>query len=304
MLRHLSLIIAFLTLPLIAQESLFREVPRATHPKDKTEIQVDALFSMPAPTGYLPVRVTVMNQRKSDGQITINTASSSGSGGDDSRVTSEFTFGSGEGTTSTHDLLVPLTTILSYGGYGSGSTVSVTMNGSFGRNDGSLQSNYADDASAVMMSEKLHTPNASTLDAELNKSRSGYSSPTFAGRFDPLRMPEDWRAYSGYDAFLMTDDDWNKVGAGARNAILQWCRVGGELVVFRLNSSTSYTSLGIDSTDEAFGYGTIRLESITPSLALDAPKLVNRFLKAPALPPQNKSIRNDYWGNLDECWGK
>ena len=68
MLRHLSLIAAFLTLPLLAQETLFREVPGKMHPKDNTEIQVDALFSMPPPTGYLPVRVTVVNQRKSDGE--------------------------------------------------------------------------------------------------------------------------------------------------------------------------------------------------------------------------------------------
>ena len=296
MLRHLFLIAAFLTLPLLAQETLFREVPGKTHPKDNTEIQVEALFSMPPPTGYLPVRVTVVNQRKSDGEIKISAASSSGSSGDDSRVTSEFSFISEAESTSTHDLIVPLTTVLSYGGYGSGSNVNVTMSGSFGRNDGSLQSNYSDDASAVMMSEKLHTPNASLLDAELNKGGRGYGSPTFAGRFDPLRMPEDWRAYSGYDAFLMTDDDWNKIGAGAKNAILQWCRLGGELVIYRLYSSATYTSLGIDTENESFGFGKVRLEHIQSTLSLNATEVVGKYLKRPSLPPQNQSIRGDYSG--------
>ena len=306
MLRYLSLIAAFLTLPLIAQESLFREVPRATFPKDKTEVQVDALFSMPSPTGYLPVRITVVNQRKSDGDLKISTESRSGSGGDDSSISSEFSVSSGNGTTSTHDLIVPLTTVLNHGGYGNGSTISVSMNGSFGRNSGNLQSNYADDASAVMMSEKLHTPNASILDAELNKLSGGYSSPTFAGRFDPTRMPEDWRAYSGYDAFLMTDDDWNKVAAGARNAILQWCRLGGELVIHRLNSSTTFSSLGIPQAGNGFGFGTIRLESVPASLALDASAIVSRFQKKPLLPPLNKSIRDNYSGSwpLHDSFGK
>jgi hypothetical protein len=297
MLRYLSLIAALLTLPLIAQENLFREVPKATHPKDQTEIEVDALFSMPPPTGYLPVRVTVVNQRKSDGEITITSTSSSHSGSDDSQISSEVSLNSAEGSTNTYDLIIPVTTILNYGGYSRGSYVNINMSGSFGRNQGGIQSNYADDASAVMMSEKLHTPNASKLDAELNKSGSRYGSPTFAGRFDPMKMPEDWRPYSGYDVFLMTDDDWNQVGAGARNAILQWCRLGGELVIYRLNDSTSYSSLGIDTQDSSFGYGNIRLDTIDSSLALDAPSLVNRFTKKPTLPPLNTSIRKDYSGS-------
>ncbi|MFC7336299.1 hypothetical protein ACFQY0_03850 [Haloferula chungangensis] len=293
---YLPLIIAFFTLPLIAQEPLCSVNPRPTHPTDKTEIKVDALFSIAAPTGYLPVRITAVNQQKSGGQITVNTSSTSGPQDDDSRVTSEFSFPVAEESVSTHDLLVPLTTVLGDGRLSSGSTVELVIGGSFGRNEGNLHSNFGDEAAAVMMSEKLHTPNASILDAELNRRHSGSSRPTFAGRFDPLRMPEDWRAYSGYDAFLMTDDDWNKLGAGARNAILQWCRLGGELVIYRLNSSSNYASLGIDSDGDSFGYGTIRLESIRATLALDAPKLVNHFLKAPTIPPQNKSIRNDYSG--------
>ncbi|MEP4079486.1 hypothetical protein [Haloferula sp.] len=306
MLRYLSLITALLATPLAAQEPLFRVSPRQTHPKDKTEIEFNALFSMPAPTGYLPVRVTVVNQRKSDGEFSVDTISKSGSGGDDSEISSEFSLSSVAGTTSTYDLMVPLTTVLNHGSYGSGSSTSVTMNGSFGRESGSLQSNYADDASAVMMSEKLHTPNASTLDAELNKRSSSYSSPTFAGKFNPLEMPEDWRAYSGYDAFLMTDDDWNQVGAGARNAIFQWCRLGGELLIYRLNSSTTYSSLGIDSDQGNFGYGIIRLLSIETSLALDAPKLVDRFRKKTFLPTQSESIRDDFSASwpLHESFGR
>jgi hypothetical protein len=298
MLRYLSLIAALLTLPLLAQDNLFRDVPQPTHPKDKTEIQVDALFSTPSPTGYLPVRVTIVNQRLSDGEIRIQTSSSGGSGNQDSQMNSEFTLSSPEGSVNTYDLIVPLTTVLNHGRFSAGSSVNVTMSGSFGTKSGGLQSNYADDASAVMMSEKLHTPNASILDSQLNKSGSRYRSSTFAGRFDPARLPEDWRPYSGYDAFLMTDDDWNEIGPGAKNAILQWCRLGGELVIYRIQPSTTYSSLGIDTTDESFGYGTIRLENITSSLAIDAPKaLVDQFSKRPTLPALNKSIRNDYSGS-------
>ncbi|MGB6223323.1 hypothetical protein [Haloferula sp.] len=294
MFRLLLLIAAVGTLTLTAQENLFRQVPTATHPKDKTEVQVDALFSMAAPTGYLPVRVTVVNQRTSDGELVINTTSTSGSYRQDGRTTSEFTIRSDAESSSTHDLLVPLTTSLDSSGYGVGASTNVNLSGSFGRGQGGLQSNYAEDASAVMMSEALHTPNASILDAELNKLGSRYGSPTFAGKFDPTMMPEDWRAYSGYDAFLMTDDDWRKISAGARNAILKWCRLGGELTIYHEGRPPSFTSLGIDTDGPAFGYGTIRLEPIPSGLALDAPAVVARFVKKPGLRPLNKSIREDF----------
>lgn len=298
MLRHLLLIIA-LAAPSAAQENLFREVPRPTHDKDKSSVQIDALFSMAPPTGYLPVRVTVVNQRTSDVELSINASSTSGDYEDDSRVNSEFEILSASEGSSTHDLLVPLTTVLASARHGGGSLVNISMRGDFGRNTGGVSSNYADGAAAVMMSEKLHTPNASILDAELSRSVSGYGSPSFAGRFDPSMMPEDWRAYSGYDAFLMTDEDWNQVSPGARNAILQWCRLGGMLAIYRLSESTSMKSLGIEAASSggdntSFGFGRIDLFPIPTTLALDGKETVNRYRKSSPVLPLNQSIRNDY----------
>jgi len=256
------------------------EVPRATYPEDKTRVEFEALFSMPAPHGYLPVRVSIVNQRKTDGSIRITTRSSSGSDPQrDSELTSEFAFDSKAATASSHDLLVPLTTDLE----GEGTTANVSMSGSFGRNSGSVSSNFAPDSAAVLMSEALFTPNSSILDAELNGRSSGYGSYTFAARFEPTRMPEDWRAYVGYDFLVLTDQDWTKISPGSRNGIQQWVRLGGRVVIYRIGGTGSFNSLGIDGepvgAQMPYGYGAFSLATVKADsgMKLPAKQTVSRF---------------------------
>lgn len=195
MIRRL-LCAGLLLAPLLpAQENLFIQTPNATHPKDKTRIEVESLFSMAPPTGYLPVRVTVVNQRKSDGRLRFSCFSESGIEPEESAMESEFSVESTAGTAKTSDLLVPLTTRFDTSGY-EGTSVRISMSGSFGGNNGSLSCNFHPDGPSILMSEPLFTPNSSALDAHLNSSRSGgYGSYTFAARFTPSKLPEDWRAY-------------------------------------------------------------------------------------------------------------
>lgn len=280
-----------------AQETLFREVPKPTYPEDKTRVEVEALFTMPPPNGYLPVRVNVVNQRKVDGSISIDTTSStSGGPSTDSELTSEFKIASTAETTSTRDLLIPITTDLET----DGSTIRVQMGGSFGRNAAALSSNWAPDCATVLMSEALYTPNSSTLDSELNGRSGGYRSHTFAARFEPLRMPEDWRAYIGYDHMVLTDKDWNEIPAGARNGIQQWVRMGGGVIIYRIGGSGSFNSLGIDGdatgSKITYGYGSFELDSVGASgLKLNPRATVSRFLVGKkSASPQMQSILTDY----------
>ncbi|MBK1827406.1 hypothetical protein [Haloferula rosea] len=280
-----------------AQETLFMEVPRATYPEDKTRVEFEALFSKPPPHGYLPVRVNIVNQRKTDGSINISTRSETGSDpSSDSELTSEFELFSKSATATSHDLLVPLTTDFE----GDGTTVRVTMGGSFGRNSGGVSSSFAPDSAAVLMSESLYTPSSSTLDAELNGRSSGYGSYEFAARFEPTRMPADWRAYVGYDALLLTNTDWNKVPADARNGIEQWVRMGGRVVIYRIGGSGSFNSLGIegepDGSTMPYGYGSFELDSIQQvGTGLSAKKTVSRFSGgSKAGRPHRLSLIKDY----------
>ncbi len=290
-----------------AQEPLFAQSPRATHPKDKTRIEVEALFSMPPPTGYLPVRVTAVNQRETDGRLRFSTFSQSGVEPEDSAMESEFSLDSPAGGTVTRDLLVPLTTRFETSGYG-GTSVRVNMSGSFGSNSGSLNCGFHPDGPAILMSEPLFTPNSSSLDAELNRSRrGGYGSFTFASKFTASMMPEDWRAYSGYDVMVLTDNDWNLLPPGARAAVLQWVRLGGVVSIYR-QTSTNFASLGIEAegSGDQTGYGLGRIELLKLSgTALDAPRTVSRYHSRPgvAIEGLNESITEDYhssWPLQDE----
>ena len=111
------------------------------------------------------------------------------------------------------------------------------------------------------------------LDSELTKKSSGrYGGSTFAGKFDPKQLPDNWLAFSGYDSLLMTDSDWSNVPAGARNAILYWVRLGGQLVIYSTGSSTR-ASLGIP--DEV-SYGSVLIETVPSDLTLDAPATIDR----------------------------
>lgn len=303
---------ALLVAPVLhAQENLFIQTPQPTHPKDKTRIEVESLFSIAPPTGYLPVRVTVVNQRKNDGVLRFSTTSESGIEPEDSAMESEFSVESAAGTATFHDLLVPLTTRFDSSGY-HGASVGVSMGGSFGGNSGSVTCGFHPEGPSILMSEPLFTPNSSALDAQLNSTRSGgYGSYSFAARFTASRLPEDWRAYSGYDAMILTDNDWSAMAPGARAAVLQWIRLGGFMSLYRQTGST-FASLGIEteSTGDKANYGLGQLELLTLSSGgpgLDAKKTVNRYHSprgSRTVGSLNQSITEDFsragWPLQDE----
>ncbi|MCU0797329.1 MAG: hypothetical protein MUF31_15510 [Akkermansiaceae bacterium] len=298
MLPRLFATLLAVALPAAAQETLVVLSPPATHPDDRTRIDVEALFSMAPPGGYLPVRVVAVNQRKTPGSLTLSIESHAG---EDSGVDSTFTLDAPEGKSTTRDFIVPLVTALADNGGNAGSNLNLRINGAFGFQSGSLVSNFQPNAPAVLLSEKLYTPNSGELDKEVNsRSSSYYGSHSFAARFEPSRMPEDWRAYSGYDVMILTDEDWSKLAPGARTAILQWIRLGSRLEIHRLSGSpANFSSLGIDTTgtDPAqetapFGFGTVHLATVGTDFKLAAGSLVTRIFKD--VSSLSSSIETDY----------
>lgn len=302
MLKRLLFLLVSIVAPLGAQETLFHHEP---DPKSKVRVEAVALFNRPAPGGYLPLRVTVKNPTDQEGRITLTTESSDGMyNSRGSELTSSFDLTIPAKKNSVHDLLVPCTTLLN-ADYGGNVTVSVRLSGSYGGATGVLRANYRNNQPAVLMSEPLYTPNASTLDSHLSSSSSGRyygGSDTFASKFDAHSLPEDWRAYAGYDSIAMTDTDWGNASPGARTAILRWNRLGGELVLYTLSASSDLASLGIAgegkglrSADRSFGR--VTLLPIGHKLELDAAPTVDRFFHDTRLtPPLNSAIRNDFSG--------
>ena len=298
--KRLLLLLASLIAPLGAQEVLFNHVP---DPKAKTKVEAVALFNRPAPGGFLPVRVTVVNPNEQEGRLTFNTESSDGGGyggGQGSELTSSFELTIPAQRTSVHDLLVPCTTLLNYS-YGGNVNVTVRMSGSYGGAAGNVQTSYSDNQPALLLSEPLYTPNASMLDGHLGGSSSRHyrASETFAGKFDARSLPEDWRAYAGYDGIAMTDTDWGNATPGARTAILRWNRLGGELILYTLSASSDLATLGIAAEGKGQrtgdrSFGRVTLLPIGSDLKLDAAPTVDRFHNQARMTPVNEAIRSDF----------
>ena len=269
-----------LALQVSAQETMIRQV---FDPVTDTHVEVLALFSQPSPGGYFPVRVKIANNLKIDSNVWLEFKIKADYS-NDLQTTSSFNFTAGGGKTVTRDILVPLSPpSASYGG----SNVEATLAGSMGRASNTIRTSIDANQPAVLLSEALFTPNASSLDSA--NSAKGGGSTEFAAKFDPKQMPDDWLAFSGYDSVIMTDGDWTNIQPGGRNAILSWLRLGGQLVIYSTGSATA-ASLGIPAETS---FGTVAIRPVSSDLKLDAPA-VGKLVATNATKPQQFSQQSDF----------
>lgn len=282
--RCLFLLLALATTA-TAQQQLMRV---QTDVKTDSYVEVTALFTRPAPSGYLPVRIRIANNLTSNRSINLSFESSNGYGDNGSRMKSSFAFEAPAEKSSEQDILVPLTALYDE----SSAQVSASLYGSMGSGVGALSAEYTADQPAVLLGEKLFTPNASMLDAEVARvlSSSSYrgGSAQFAAKFDARQMPEDWRAYSGYDSLILTDSEWTGASAGARSAVISWVRLGGQLLIHSESGSAAGLNLPVDTS-----YGKISVIPIAPGLKLDAAKTVKATM-AGSLKSQQNALRENY----------
>ncbi len=251
-----------------------------------THVEVLALFTKPSPTGYFPVRVKIANNLKISTTVYLDFKSGSDYG-HNLQANSSFSFTAEAGKSVTQDILVPLSPPSGNSYSGDSANVTAMLSGSMGKSENTIRASRDASQPAVLLSETLFTPNASTLDSEIKSKFS--SSSEFAAKFDPKQLPDDWLAFSGYDSVIMTDTDWSSIPPGGRNAILSWLRLGGQLVIYAPGSA-SRASLGLP--DET-SYGSISINPISSDLKLDAAKVVD-LVTANRSKPQQVSLRNDF----------
>ena len=307
-----ALLAAFITLvcgsalPATGQEPL---VNRVYDPKTNTKVVVTALHGTLPATGYMPVRVTLFNGTKLDRTWTFRFVSSdllwSNKG---SLARSNFSARCETGQSVSFDFLVPLVTAFQEG-YPPSTSLEVTVTApALPSLSGSMETVYDPFWPAVLLSDTLFKRNGSALDSEavshLSASTHGghAGSIQFAGQFDPKQMSDDWRAYTGYDACLLTGNDWRELGPGARSALLQWNRMGGSLVIYTTNPSDDCASLGIEGnapgTRETIRtWGAVRILQIGSDHALPGPstvKLVADTLYTATKRRRLDSLRGDF----------
>jgi hypothetical protein len=284
--RFFLILYLALVFPVFAQETMIRQVH---DPVTDTHVEVLALFTKPSPGGYFPVRIKIANNLTSERTIRLDFESTSNYS-DELRTASSFNFTTAAGKTLMQDIMVPLNPPHDDD---SGINISATLSGSLGQASNSIRSTIGKSVPASLLSETLFTPHASALDKEINTklASSSGSSLEFAAKFDAKQLPNDWLAFSGYDSVIMTDTDWSDVPPGARNAILSWVRLGGQLLIYS-SSRTTLAALGLPA--EA-GFGSISTTAPTDDTTL-IPEIVTDVLEN-TTQPRHSSINDNYQTN-------
>jgi hypothetical protein len=272
-----------------AQETLFRQVADT---KTDTHVEAIALFSEPSLGGYHPVRVFIANNQKIPHTVRIDFKDSTNYN-DALSTSSSFTFVAPPNRSVTSDILVPLSpqngTLIYH-------NLEARLSGTMGSSQNTSNSPFSPSHPAVLLSDSLHTPNGSALDAEITSRGGGTrygSSVQFSTKFDPKQLPDDWRAFSGFDSIMLTDEDWSEVPPGPRNAIISWLRLGGHLVVFS-QSSPTLAALGIPD-DSSFGEALVR--PIAAGLKLNPKNTVDLATTRRAAKTRLNSVTSDFDGS-------
>lgn len=280
-----SLLIALSFVTASAQEQLMRQNHET---KTDTHVEVTSLFSKPSAEGYFPIRVKVANNQKRGHVIRLK-FSATGAYNNGTRTVSEFSVTAPAEKLTTRDILVPLNPVADT--YQSSVYLKVEMSGTMGLRTHSISANYGNEQPSILLSDPLFSANASRLDTEASTMLSStYGGDSFTSRFTPAELPDNWLAFSGFDAAVMLDSDWTSMPAGSRNALLSWLRLGGHLVVYSPISPTK-ASLGIpDDTS----FGTVSILSIPSSLTLDAPELVSKLTTGDRLKTHRYAMVRDF----------
>lgn len=281
-----------------AQEVIFRQVADT---KTDTHAEVTALFSAPSVGGFHPVRVFISNRQLIPHTIYLNVKSSTNYNSSIS-TSSDYSFTVKPKESASYDILIPLTPQNGQSNY---EDLNISLSGSMGKNHHNNSARFANTQPCVLLSDSLYTPNASALDSEVASRSSGHSysgaSGQFASRFTPSQLPDDWRAFSGFDSILMTADDWMSVPPGPRNAITAWLRLGGQLVIYSPNSATP-NALGLPADSS---YGEVLIKPITGD-RLD-PKPTVDLVNRRTIKTRNSAIKSDFnasWPLQNELEGK
>ncbi|MFU8892403.1 MAG: hypothetical protein ACNA8L_02135 [Luteolibacter sp.] len=291
--HFLSIVILLSAASAMAQETLMRIVHDT---KTDTHVEVLGLFTHPAPGGYLPLRVTIVNNQNRAHRIELKSEAGNMYGNRGARSSAVFAVSAEPGRVVTRDILVP--TLPGITGGGIASNLTLRLSGTMGSDEHHDYQNTSNTQPRVLLSHRLFTVNGSALDSAASSAfgsshRGG--STRLGSRFEPKQLPSEWLAYGAYDWMVLTDEDWAEIPAGQRNAILAWVRLGGNLDVRHRMDSFNRGRLGLP---ENAGFGTISGAPIGADLKLDATQFVRSLSASRVLATRGKSLSEDF----DRSW--
>jgi len=308
--RLLATLLVWISL-LSAAHAAHEIVNRTYDPKKtNSKIRITALVGKVPPSGYMPIRVHLRNNTKVSRSWSLNFTSTDTSYNDSgNEMRSDYDLPCEAKQSMVYDLLVPLTTSF-MNDYGSSTTelrVSASAPGFFSVGD-SMSSEYTPEWPSIMISESLANRNGSLLTTaardKLSRGSHGgmASSIEFGGNFDPKEMSSDWRAYSGFDHCLLSENDWSELNPEEKSALLRWNRLGGGLLIYTTSASTDLATLGIPDIERGprsvqRSWGVVKVQDLPSNLQMDATTTVAQLAtELPATMGSNrlKMLREDF----------
>lgn len=255
MIRQLAILALLIsvTQPLLGQNTFYN----TTYNNEGSRLAMTSMTSEVPSSGYLAVRVEAVNREK----VPVNwrfdfTSKDRPWTTNRNELSSSFSLSCDGGESKTVEFLVPLVSCVA--DYGE-PTLEVDITATPPLSDGSADISSEKDRlwPEIIMSEALATPNLGPLQSYSGKRSSvrRRSSSEFAASFLPRELSSDWRAYSGVDIIMLTGSDWMAAPAGARNAMLQWNRLGGRLLIYTSAAASDLGSLGIEPDGQGSSSG-------------------------------------------------
>ena len=216
--------------------------------KARLIIEVESVFELLPLHGFAPVRVKVTNKREDEPEWTFRF---DGLGGDH-RFASEFTFKVRKNKPDIHQFMVPMPTDFNTAGFSFGRKLTYTAKADgYQVLEGEVNDSFPYDWPSIGISVSLARGNLEFLKQERHTAIAASShtgnGDAFGGMFEPNSLPWDWRGYSGLDALMLTDKEWQDLLAGQPSickAILDWNRLGGRLDIYTDQGLSAY-ALGI-----------------------------------------------------------
>lgn len=311
-----STIVVLLSLVLSCWAQAQYTISNTSYPNAAATVKVTSLFGILPSSGYLPVSVKIENKTGKDRVWSLNFTSRDkdgygyfGSGKKESNMESGYQFECANGETKNFSILVPVATNFPslYGGYDNGLELDLNLRSAgLSEENDSMHSETNDDWPAVLISKDLQRENGSQLDSFIDSkftSSRGHSSGNieFAGEFDPANLPSDWRAYQGYSSVILTEKDWVELSPSPRSAILEWVRMGGQLVVCSSSSMADLNLLGLGEFKKGEktaprSHGCISIFPMTKGLEVDNGELTKVVELERTQATFSEQIKDDYVG--------
>lgn len=258
MMRWLFLgLIAFQApMQMLAQISITDEV---LDESSGTRLEIRSVFDPMPPSGYVPLRIVATNGSDRDEVWRLEFVSQTQDYRRNNKAASSLSLPVAGRSTQSASFLAPIVVDYGNNGYSGNShsflaTLSSPIIKTFSHYGGRVA-----EFPAIAISKTLADGSLDGLNDEVGerqKAKHSYwgGANIFGSRFHTDEAPEDWLGFSGFDYVMLADTDWQKLAPGARNALLQWVRLGGRLHFY----CKSGRPAGLPADDANYSLGQIQ----------------------------------------------